>query len=906
MKKTTLILLFLLVFQLNFAAQAVQPAKNNMLVYQQFSYYERLYKSQPNNVNVLKEYLSFLEKNKYYLKAIELSDKLFKLTNNRDYIVKKADLLVKQGDKQNAVKIYLNEYAVNPKNNDVAVKLAHYYYDAGKFKESVTYLKQSLSHSCSNEFQLMYGKALFYTGENKEAKNALETYIKKNPNDRDALTVLSDVYLSLKDFDSAIKTLSVLNNSSISSMELKTKLGDAYFASGNSQKAGDVFETVLKSDPNNIKSINSLADISLAQKNFERATVYLEKLNDITKSSGDENAARLISNKLASAYFATKNYDKAEEIYLNLVNKYPNDNDALMNLSDVYVANKKYDKAIDILKGQVEKNQDTDGLAFKLAKVYIYSGNFAEAKKILDNLYSKNPDNLPVNECLADVDFYTNDYYEASKLYEKVYAEKNSEDITYKYAESLRLSRNFVKAEQLYKNIDSSKVYGDKSRIALAYIKLEKYRVFESRKMFEKVLKDAPDNYDAKLGLGITYASTEDNLKALEILNALPQNDDVRYEKGKTYYNMKMYADATKCLIDNKLEKAKKLYGTVQTLQRVTSQPEYNSYQQSGDENNKLQYNKYNIELSKYTAHNLKPKADFSIVPYRTSNKAAKRNAYKYSIGMEGRPVPKYAFDSEVGIIHFNDAGNMLTGKFLNEYYFNDKFKVNLGFQRENLERSMLSSAGVIPETGPFAGDLVGQIADNRVKAGYVYKMPKYFFNYGSYDLGFAKGDHVPTNIYHEGVLGLGKVIYTRPKGHLLDLAMTEVTGYYGHYKDNRLGFGGASLTADPIGSDGMSPYASGRNPGLGGYFSPKYVFSEKVALHLRGSLNILRLSYNLYNYAGMQNIAYNNSDFIWGSRAVLAYNEEGAYGLRLLYGYEDYNQAKRHNFAVNLIIRPW
>jgi len=906
MKKLTLLLCFLALFSSYNPCFAAQPqTKTNIIKYQQFNIYEKMYKASPNNPEVLKTYLNFVEKNGFYLKGIELSQKLYAITRDEKYLVKQAELQEKQGNFDKALAIYKNIYASNPKNTDITKKITYTYYNSGKFTEALPYFKQYLSVKYSPDIQLDYGKSLFYTSKNKEAKAVLENYMKKNPGNLEPLALVSDVYLSLHDYENAIKTLSILNNSYPYSKEVKIKLGDALFAAGQPEDAADVFAQVLEKDPKNFKAISSLADISLTTGNYEKASIYFIKLIYLAENSQIKINEKNVFTKLGISYLAGKNYDRAEEVFYALSNTYPDDSEIVSYLANTYIANQKYEKALNVLNGVLQKEPNNYEISLKVARLYVQLERFKEAKLSLEHLNQKYPEKPEVIELLADVNFYTGNYETASELYQRVYDE-NNDDLKYKYAESLRLSKDFKNAETLYKALEKTDKYGIKAQTGMAYIKLENYKVIESRKMFAKILKEAPDNYDAQLGLGITYVSTEDYMRGLEELKKLPENDEVNYEKGKAYYDMKMYDDAQKLLKDNKLAKAQELYKNVQNLRKLTITPTYNVTHQNGDADSEITIQKYKVEVSKEIAHNLKPKASVTVSNYNSGYKPAEEQSYHYEAGLEGRPSEKFDFDSKIGYLKFGNTGGMMTGKIAGDYFVNDKLKLKAGFERYNLERSLLSSVGVIPTAGPFAGNVVGQVADNKFNVGYVYRFPKFIFNYGEFNIGNIKGENTPSNQYQEAVLGVGKVWFSRPKGHLLDLVMTEITGYYAGYDDNRLGYGGASLNYFPVGSDGISPDPIGRNPGVGGYFSPSHVFSETAGLQLRGKLRKINTNYHLWSYAGVQNVAYNGNDFIWGSKLALVYNEEGRLGLRAIYGYEDYNQARRQNFALNLIIRPW
>lgn len=888
-----------------FAIPSGGQAGDKNITYLEFRYFEKAYKNSPNDVEMLKTYLKFLEKNGFYLKGIELSNKLYVLTSNEAWKLKTADLYFKQGDFETGTAMYEKYYQKNPANYKVLEKLININYERGKFDKAAAYISKISKEKITPELQLKYGTSLFYSGKNEQAKSVFTSYLKKFPNDKDALSTISDVYFSLSDYSNAQKYLITLANLEPSNKETKIRLADAYFAGGNYKAADEIFSSLLKTNPNDIKLLTSVADLNMAMNNFDKAADTLELLSELTAGTKYQ---RETTYKLANAYFAANRLDKAEAAYLYIVERYPCDMEAKSTLADVYIASKKYNDALKLLEKLTESNPIDLNLNLKLAKLYIQRSEFNEAEYALNRVNTEHPNNLEVQELMADVRFYSQDYKTALDMYQKVYVINKSDRMTYKMAEVLRLNKQYKNAEKYYKAAMKSSEYSKEAQIGLAYLKVDRFKIMEARKIFQDVLETSPDSYEAQLGLAQTYISTEDFQKGLAILNKLPQNDEVKYEKANAYYKMEMFDSASKQIEGNKLAKARPLKADIKMENRFRIDNGFDVMKQNGDEDNKLTIKRYDVQVSKNIKGNLKPKAGFSIIPYYSGRKGYSNVAKEYSVGLEGRPVEKFEFDSKVGLMDFEHSETMLTGKLLTSYYANDVLKLNLGFERTNLERSLLSSAGLIPQAGPFSNRLVGQVADNKFTTGYVVRLPKYMFTYGTYGLGFIKGKNVPTNEYHEGVLGLGKVWFTRPKGHFIDLVMTEITGYYAGYDDNRLGFGGASLNSryNVLGSDSINPDPNGRNPGVGGYFSPKYVFSEKAALHLRGRINKINTGYHLYSYLGMQNIANNDPDFIWGSRAMLTFNENGIMGMKVYYQIEDFNQSKRQNVGVNLFVRPW
>lgn len=210
---------------------------------------------------------------------------------------------------------------------------------------------------------------------------------------------------------------------------------------------------------------------------------------------------------------------------------------------------------------------------------YMTNQDFATAEIVLKAIYEANPDNQIVinaylNALLAqrkttqayqiikchhlettkegymvrgdmamsdgNFDSAQNNYFKALQF--------DPENITLKnkLAKSYRGLRCISKATQLYQEILLKDPNNLHAKLGLGYLELDKKNYEKSRCIFQNILKEKPCYKHARKGIIYTYLAQGDNLKALELLNKMPNDADIKLMKAEIYYDLGMYSDAQK------------------------------------------------------------------------------------------------------------------------------------------------------------------------------------------------------------------------------------------------------------------------------------------------------------------------------------------------------------------------
>lgn len=816
-------------------------------------------------------------------------------------------------------------------------KLAGLYMSGQDFKNAEILLTD-ISYLHPEDITVLDMLSDAYSGQQKfnEAAIILRKVIQLSPDSINSKIKLAKVYVTLKRFLDARnllegmiadnnETLVLLNNKTqiaqdATNLSNQVKSGDKNKAQDNEFAVKNVQENVQEIDislkglvekyPYVIEALSTLSDAYLGEGNYDEALYTADKLLSLSPNNQD------FLMKKGNIYLISGKFDKSAEVFKGLVTKYPDNLTYVEYLANSYLAMEDFKAAIDILKPIVTSNRRNVRLAVKYAEALNAYNEFDESKRFLLDAEKVYPDNLDVKELIGDTSLAMEDFNTALNYYSLIYEKSKTDRIKFKLAETLRYLNNFDRSEKLYMSLKDSVKYREKAASGIGHIRIGQNKILKAREIFENIHKVNPESFDAKFGLAVTYISTEDFLKALNLLDSLSENDKrVKMKKALTYEKMGMPNKSMFYLKTLKSREANQLLKIVVNEMRVDLQPQYDFRFQGGDNDRKLNIFTYGFKISKNIGHNINIKETTLFNNYR-SRYGLGNFSMAYLFGLDGRPFKRFNFDSNIGFKTFSQGKDaMLVSKVDTNYYFNDAFKLNLRFTRDNVLDSYFSAVGT--KLGQFSSQddflralgvsddnlpdediknvLNGQVVDNKFSSGYTLKLPHYFFNYGGYNLGYKKGLHVPGNFYQEATLGLGKILYTRPRGALVDLVMPELTTYYTGYNKSR------SITV--ASSEGTSEYPIDA-PFYGGYFSPKYMIANKAALHLRGTFDKLNTGYYVYGYAGEQNIANDPMKFIWGSKVSLIFNEKGRFGLGLNYMVEDYRAAMRHDYYMNLIMR--
>ncbi len=237
------------------------------------------------------------------------------------------------------------------------------YHWANSFNKGVNYFNQSVKVTAPDSMKEMLSRSI----------QQFERAILLEPDSLDSYLNLTYAYINYGDMDSAIKTVEKLKEKSGSAQSYKL-LGDLY------SRKGVELRSKFEAEGNQADSVK-------AMEYFNKAVSVLEEARQ----------------------------------------KYPEDADILMQLSNAYIAAKKVEVAKDAFKAGVEKEPNNKFYRFGYGTLLLGANEFEEATKQLEKAHELDPNDERAlyNLAIAYVKW-------GAKLQEKAAESENEEDTGYK------------------------------------------------------------------------------------------------------------------------------------------------------------------------------------------------------------------------------------------------------------------------------------------------------------------------------------------------------------------------------------------------------------------------------------------------------------------------------------------
>jgi hypothetical protein len=228
-----------------------------------------------------------------------------------------------------------------------------------------------------------------------------------------------------------------------------------------------------------------------------------------------------------------------------------------------------------------------------------------------------------------------------------------------------------------------------------------------------------------------------------------------------------------------------------------------------------------------------------SYLPIHTDFRESGTN---FTAGYQGRLSDALHLQIEAGATRFSTDATTINALGLATFRMSDRTAFHVEASRSNVEESLLSAAGLRPVLGPFAGQFVGGVMENRVVFGGTSQVHDRIDVFGEGGVGSRAGSNVPSNFFKTASGGAGYSVIARAEDEPLSLLRVVYEAQYFGFEENRFGFGGASLEdrgrrvlPSRLGADGVSPSPARSQPGIGGYFSPSNFFTHMFRVEAQG-----------------------------------------------------------------------
>ena len=284
-------------------------------------------------------------------------------------------------------------------NPDYALNTALLASELKKYKRALEITNELIKKDPENS-QYYIVRADIYSAQDKkrQAIKDLEKSINID-NNSTAKLMLAEIYLMQNNEEKAIKLLEEVSsdNENISAI-IEQNIGKIYTESGNFDKAIEVYKRLAGKLYGKSKAIilMQLGDVLNKSGRYEEAGQVFEEL---TTLAPDETINYYIAGKF---YEYTKNYEKAEKMYLGALNINPTYAQTLKRLVVVYLLQDRPKDALKYINMIDELEQDVDYYLLK-AECYSLDKDNKTAMMILEDALKSNPTNTQVLVFLASL-----------------------------------------------------------------------------------------------------------------------------------------------------------------------------------------------------------------------------------------------------------------------------------------------------------------------------------------------------------------------------------------------------------------------------------------------------------------------------------------------------------------------
>jgi len=287
---------------------------------------------------------------------------------------------------------------------------------------------------------------------------------------------------------------------------------------GNYQDALIDINNALKLSPGNTEYLEQKAKIYNGTGKYDKAAEIYEDI----LAREPENVTILYA--LARVYQEQKLPAKAIVIYEKITDVYGFDFDVLKRMYDIYYNYKDFEKCAQVLEYTLKLDPFNTSLRLELANLYTKLGRDEDARRIYEEQYSLNPGNRQIQSEMVKIYFRNNEIEKGFSNFARIIGKDSLE-----YEEKVQLG------EMYYNSVSQ-----DNSAIEIVF------------NIFTKLNKDYPAKWLPYFYLGqIDVANKDKSAAAKKFEEALKYADTTREayaQIGYTLFNIEKYEEAKEVL----------------------------------------------------------------------------------------------------------------------------------------------------------------------------------------------------------------------------------------------------------------------------------------------------------------------------------------------------------------------
>ena len=587
----------------------------------------------------------------------------------------------------------------------------------------------------------------------------------------------------------------------------------------------------------------------------------------------------------ARAQAAAGNLDRAAQLFQQVLKQEPNNIPALQGLTDALVAEGHWRAAVDALQHLDDLEPNDPARVFQLGQMESWQpGHRDQALALLKHASNLDPSNRQYQKYYAQVlSWNASTRPEAIKVFQQGLRESpNDMDLLFAYAEILSWNRaTRPQAMDCYKRVLTQDPHNVPALDGEAQLLSWSGHSSQAMDIYSQVLSREPTNVAALRGEAQIYGWRGDYRQALDLAqqaHALDNSDPTTtLELAQAEYDMGHYAEAKSDLAQ------------VQGMDT----PDYTELKREVDhalgtyielgyslrrDGELLDFDSADAIVSTPLGSENRLSAVYQPFRYRTTG--GDFNSNYYALMLDSQPSDTVTTHIEVAGRTYPGVPGQIEGAFNADFTVRPSFKLQLGFDRESDQETLVSTLGA-DDLGVF----VGQVETNLATIGGSYSNSQHHYDASlNYTDGVYTGQNLASNRRWSFDGNLGKSIR-------------------GDHPYIRIGYGFTYLSFDHdaefVPGDGMPPRITG------GYYSPTEYLLNYGQILFSGNFG-RRVKWDLGGFAGAQNAqtfftSFSTPQFASTFSTHLTWTMTTSDELRLGYDYlNTFNAFHRHYFFVS------
>ena len=356
---------------------------------------------------------------------------------------------------------------------------------AGKLEEAIALFEESLAIDPKNGITLScFAMAMGNARRYQEANNLFDKSLILNPDDIATLMNYARTLSSQKEFAKALKILEHGIKIDSKNFRLLTAYANTAVKVGEYLKASEAFELSLELNDRNIPTLNSYGNALVEQGEYQRASELFEKCLEL-----EPNNFRTL-NSYARLLAQQGEYQRASELFENSLQLEPNNIPTLNSYANTLVEQGEYQRASELFEKCLELEPNNFRTLNSYARLLAHQGEYQRASELFENSLQLEPNNIPTLNSYANALVEQGEYQYANELFEQcLQLDRNDVRTLTSYANSLVQQRLFQRASELFKQCLKLEQNNFRILTSFANTLVEQGEYQQANELFEQCLQ---------------------------------------------------------------------------------------------------------------------------------------------------------------------------------------------------------------------------------------------------------------------------------------------------------------------------------------------------------------------------------------------------------------------------------